>query len=168
MQILILLIAMGQVQAAGEHSGSAWPSFQEQPQAAPAEIAPNQDEAALLMTFTASWCGPCHRMTPFLDTIKAEGTPVQQVNYDSDRALADFYRVTALPTTIVLRHGVEVGRRIGVLSIDELRAMVRAPAAEPYGPKPVEENSKRPKVTSGRSLRHFRILPRRRSGWPVK
>ncbi|MHB8902457.1 MAG: thioredoxin family protein [Thermoguttaceae bacterium] len=138
MPILVVLVALGQLPTAGHHAGTAWPSFQEN-LPPPAVISPQPGDPppspggsdVLLLVFTSAWCGPCARVRPALDALEAEGVAVRRIDYDAEPALAATHRVTTLPTMIVLHQGVEIGRRVGVVPVEELRAFVRSATAQP-------------------------------------
>lgn len=66
--------------------------------------------------FSATWCGPCKMMAPVLEDIadKYKGKYFfYQVDIDSAEDLANKFNVTAVPTIIVFKNGVEVARTMG-------------------------------------------------------
>jgi thioredoxin 1 len=63
-----------------------------------------------VLAFTAEWCEPCHRQRPIVDAIRKSGVNVTNFDADRDQTKLDRYRVSALPTYIVLRDGREVFR----------------------------------------------------------
>ena len=66
-----------------------------------------------LLDFSATWCGPCRQMQPIVDSLAAQGHPVRKVDIDQDRALAQRFRVTAVPCFVMLVDGQEVDRVVG-------------------------------------------------------
>jgi thioredoxin-like negative regulator of GroEL len=62
-------------------------------------------------------------MKPVLASLQAEGIEVQHVDFDSEKALVATYGVTTLPTTIVVRDGREIARRVGLVTIETLRTL---------------------------------------------
>lgn len=68
-----------------------------------------------LLDFYADWCGPCKRVAPVLDEISAEtGIPMEKVNIDTDRRVANEYRIMSVPTIVVLDDdGLEIRRVTG-------------------------------------------------------
>lgn len=68
-----------------------------------------------LLIFSADWCGPCKAMerAGIYDSIKAAGFPITKIDVDKERAIADQYGITAMPTYIIRRDSVPVGRLIG-------------------------------------------------------
>ena len=166
MHILILLAALGQFPALNRQAATAWPSFREPPTRPVApEINPpsaaQSGDRVLVMAFTSTWCGPCARIKPALDALEAEGAAVRRVDYDSQQPLALAHNVTTLPTTIVLERGVEVNRRVGILSLDELRTMTRPHPPGPDKTDPVPQTvNVQPPTTRGQPP-PFRLFRRR-------
>lgn len=80
---------------------------------------------AELIDFTAQWCEPCQQMKPIVEKLHREGLPVRQVDYDENRALANRYRVTGLPTFVLVVNDKEVARVVGRTSEAELRQMLK-------------------------------------------
>lgn len=77
----------------------------------------------VMLDFTASWCGPCQRMAPVVDRLQAAGMPVRKVDYDTQQALVRQYRVTGVPTFVLLVNGREVDRVVGGTSYEQLAGM---------------------------------------------
>jgi len=65
---------------------------------APPKCCPNQKP--VMIAFTASWCGPCHRQAPLVDQIEAAGVRVIRIDIDANPTAIRRYSVTAVPTYI--------------------------------------------------------------------
>lgn len=75
-----------------------------------------QTSGLTLVDFTAAWCGPCKQLAPVLHELQrdyAGRARVVEVDTDAEPALAQAFRVTAMPTVVLLRDGREVGRFVG-------------------------------------------------------
>jgi cytochrome c biogenesis protein CcmG/thiol:disulfide interchange protein DsbE len=102
----------------------------------------------LVLTFWASWCGPCRREAPVLSRLQQQGITViglgvedhslERLTKDAQRLGARYaigkpepgvlerMRVSVIPTTYVIdRNGSVVLGRTGLVSEDELRAAVQ-------------------------------------------
>ena len=93
-----------------------------------------QAEGLVLVDFWATWCPPCRRLAPTLDTLAAdyEGRlTVAKVDVDENPELAQRYGVQSIPTLILFRGGRPVDKRLGALPKDDLREFVDARLAAP-------------------------------------
>jgi thioredoxin len=69
-----------------------------------------------VVDFTARWCGPCKQLTPVLHEVEQEyagRARVVAIDTDDEPQLAQAFRVTAMPTVVLMRDGREVGRFVG-------------------------------------------------------
>ncbi|KAL0395660.1 UNVERIFIED_CONTAM: Thioredoxin H2 [Sesamum calycinum] len=81
---------------------------------------------AMVVDFSATWCGPCKFMEPVFNNLAAKYTDVDFVKIDVDE-LSDISRefgVQAMPTFLMLKQGKEVERVIGAKK-DELEQKIR-------------------------------------------
>lgn len=78
----------------------------------------------VLLDFTATWCGPCQQMSPIIDRLAEQGYPVRKVDVDQHRALAERFRIDAMPTFVLVVNGQEVMRQTGATSEAQLRRML--------------------------------------------
>ncbi len=74
-----------------------------------------------MILWTAEWCPACKGMYPIARILQAEGYTVYILDYDRNKKLASEMRVRSLPTTLIRRNGVEVTRRVGHVTLDEIK-----------------------------------------------
>ena len=75
-----------------------------------------------ILYWTASWCGPCKIMRPIVAELQAEGHKITKIDVDQEREKANLYRISAMPTFIVLKNGSEQKRFVGARSKAQLLA----------------------------------------------
>lgn len=86
-----------------------------------------QSESPVLVDFYATWCGPCKAMQPVLEEVKQElGNRVRIVKIDVDRydGVALFYQIRMVPTFILFKKGEILWRHSGVISAQDLKAVL--------------------------------------------
>jgi len=84
----------------------------------------------LLVDFWAPWCGPCKIIAPTLNEIAETESDILigKVNVDHNQDLAKRYKVRNIPTMIIFKNGLEVGRIVGVKTkkaiLNEVRSAI--------------------------------------------
>ena len=75
----------------------------------------------VLLNFYADWSGPCRQMRPEIERLARQRYPVTSVPIDGPSELVDRYRVTAVPTYILVDDsGRELGRTAGAMPASKL------------------------------------------------
>jgi len=88
--------------------------------------------AGEVIDFSGTYCPPCRAMMPIVAKLEREGLPIRKVDIDHDRALADKFHITKIPTFVLVINGVEATRLVGPTTEAELRRMCgRIPEAAP-------------------------------------
>lgn len=89
------------------------------------EIVKNS-EKPVLVDFYATWCGPCKRLKPEFEKFSEVNTSVVSAtaNVDDIQSLLSGLNIVSVPTIILFNNGVEVKRRGGFCSSEELESFV--------------------------------------------
>ncbi|MCP4226378.1 MAG: redoxin family protein, partial [Actinomycetia bacterium] len=81
----------------------------------------------VLVDLWAPGCGPCRMVAPALATLSEERAGllrVVKVNVDEVPEVSARLGVQGIPTMVLFDDGAEVGRQVGALPIDRIRAWV--------------------------------------------
>ncbi|KAJ7953067.1 Thioredoxin [Quillaja saponaria] len=94
----------------------------------------NDSNKLIVVDFTASWCGPCRFIAPFLAELakKLPGVTFLKVDVDELNQVAQDWAVEAMPTFMLLKEGKIVDKVVGAKK-EELQQTIAkhisAPAA---------------------------------------
>lgn len=77
--------------------------------------------------FTAAWCGPCKAIAPFVDQLVDQyRLPFAVVDVDDDEDTMRAFKVSAMPTLVFVKDGVELSE---LRVVGANRAAIEASAA---------------------------------------
>ena len=74
------------------------------------------DGKPVMIDFSASWCGPCKRIAPFVDTLAekyAEQAHVVKCDIEESEDLALHYSIRNVPTILFIKDGQVVDKQVG-------------------------------------------------------
>ena len=85
-----------------------------------------KNNKAIIVDFSAEWCGPCKMLTPVMEQLSDEITDVEFYNIDVDENpdLAREYRIMNIPAVIAIKEGQVAGQQIGLVSKDDMKGFI--------------------------------------------
>lgn len=89
---------------------------------------------AVLVDFTAVWCGPCRMIAPVIDELANEfegRAKVGKLDVDNNPQVAMQYGIRSIPTLLYFKDGQVVDQLIGAASKKVLASKLEALASEP-------------------------------------
>ncbi|CAN4122908.1 unnamed protein product [Withania somnifera] len=91
-----------------------------------------ESKKLMVVDFTASWCGPCRFIAPFLAEIakKMPSVIFLKVDVDELKTVAEKWDVKAMPTFVFLKNGIEVDRVVGAKKEDLQQTIVKHATVE--------------------------------------
>jgi thioredoxin 1 len=93
----------------------------------------SQETRLILIDFSATWCGPCKKLGPYLDELSREfdnQVLILKMDQATDQTQAEDYRlfdlfgIESLPTVIGLKNGQLVGEKIIGFNPAKVKAMI--------------------------------------------
>lgn len=82
-----------------------------------------------LITFKASWCGPCKALEPIIDQVSEdfkENANFVKIDVDDQTDLALEYGVRSVPTVIFIKDGEVVDKNVGPMHKMQLSEMIES------------------------------------------
>ena len=83
-----------------------------------------QSDKKVLVDFYAEWCGPCKKMAPYMEKMKAEMKNeliIIKIDADKNQKLAQELKIEGLPTLILYKKGEEIWKNLGYISEEDLK-----------------------------------------------
>jgi len=82
---------------------------------------------AVIIDCWASWCGPCMRLGPILESLSEEmgdKVAIGKLNVDENNLVPMKFGIRSIPTMLVFVDGAHVDTLIGLRSKDDLKSYI--------------------------------------------
>jgi len=77
-----------------------------------------------LLKFSATWCQPCKSLAGNMKNVDFKDVELKEIDIDENLDDAKKYGIRGVPTIVLLKDGVEVGRKSGVLMADKIEEFI--------------------------------------------
>jgi thioredoxin 1 len=75
-----------------------------------------------VLYFTGTWCQPCKAFRPIMESLQSEMS-ITFIDIDASPQTTTTWNIRSIPTVIIVKNGMEIGRAVGVKTKDEIRAL---------------------------------------------
>lgn len=72
-----------------------------------------------IVAFSASWCGPCKILSPILEDV-SEDVKIYKVDIQANPEISDKLGVRAIPTLMKFKDGVQVDKKLGLMTKEQI------------------------------------------------
>ena len=85
-----------------------------------------QAKETVLVDFWAAWCMPCKMLSPAVEAVAEERSDVKvcKINIDEEPELAIRFGVMSIPTLIVFKDGEVANKSVGLISKEDILALL--------------------------------------------
>lgn len=75
-----------------------------------------------VLYFSAGYCQPCKTFKPIMESLQSE-MPITFIDVEASPQTATTWNVRSVPTVLVIKNGMEIGRAVGAKTKDEIRSL---------------------------------------------
>ena len=86
-----------------------------------------KNTSLLVVDCTATWCGPCKVIAPFIDKLAenfGDRAEIRKIDIDTNKPLAKQFGLKSIPAVLFFKQGELVETMIGVKTYEEFSATI--------------------------------------------
>ncbi|PHR54230.1 MAG: thioredoxin [Arcobacter sp.] len=85
----------------------------------------------VIIDFWAQWCGPCKIFSPIFEKVAENNSDITfaKIDIDDQSVIAKHYGVLSVPTTLIIRDGIIVRNKEGMLPEETLNELIKSAKA---------------------------------------
>ncbi len=86
-----------------------------------------KSDKTVLIDFWATWCGPCMMLSPVIAQIAQEHPEIKvcKVNVDEQPELANAFKISSIPTLIVIKEGIVDEVSVGYQTKEQIEKLIK-------------------------------------------
>ncbi|OGM12093.1 thioredoxin [Candidatus Woesebacteria bacterium RBG_16_34_12] len=87
-----------------------------------------QAKTPVMVDFWAPWCSPCKMAEPILEELSEvykDKVIILKINIDENQQNTQKYQILSIPTTVLYKDGMEIGRQIGFSGKDGFEDLIK-------------------------------------------
>jgi len=88
-----------------------------------------KSDIPVLLDLWATWCGPCMMLSPIIEEIANESDgkyKVGKINVDEEPELASAFKVSSIPTIIIIKDGVIAEVSVGYQPKEKILSLIES------------------------------------------
>jgi len=75
-----------------------------------------------VLYFSTGYCQPCKTFKPIMESLQSE-MPITFIDVEASPQTATTWNVRSVPTVLIIKNGMEIGRAVGAKTKDEIRSL---------------------------------------------
>ncbi len=85
-----------------------------------------QQHKYLLLKFSASWCQPCQRYAPVIESVSEsrKDVAVAEIDIDTVPNVREIFNIRSVPTLVMLKNGAQIDSLVGSATYNNVNTWI--------------------------------------------